>query len=241
MKQISPWLVANWKMNGDASRVRSWAFAVNAALARHPRPPQVVFCPPALYLADAAAALPPNAQLRLGAQNCHAASKGAHTGEVSAAMLVDVGCGYVILGHSERRAAGEGDAEVLAKAQASMAVGLMPIICVGEPLSAYEAQQTNAVLDGQLALLKTLPLGSYLIAYEPIWAIGSSRTPQMAEINAVHGYIKSVLGSGVAVLYGGSVNVGNVGEILVQPQVAGVLIGGASLEIESMGAIIAAA
>ena len=225
-------------MNGDARRVRAWAFAVNAALAKHNASVNMVFCPPAVYMADAVAALPPNAQLAFGAQNCHAATKGPHTGEISAAMLLDAGADYVIVGHSERRAAGEVDADVLAKATAALTAGLMPIICVGESFAAYEKKQTNTVLDSQLLLLRDLPRGGYLVAYEPIWAIGSSRTPSMAEINTAHTHIKSVLGSETAVLYGGSVNAANAGEILAQSQVAGALIGGASLEIESMCAII---
>lgn len=241
MTQTPTWLIANWKMNGDAPRVRSWAFAVNAALGAHSAHVKVVFCPPAVYITDAMAALPPNAQLALGAQNCHAASKGAHTGELSASMLLDAGCDYVILGHSERRAAGETDDQVHAKALTAMAAGLMPVICVGESLAEYEQKRTNAVLNAQLSLLKDLPRGGYLIAYEPIWAIGSGRTPSMTEINAAHSHIKSVLGSETAVLYGGSVNAANAGEILAQSQVAGALIGGASLEIESMCAMITSA
>ena len=241
MTRTPTWLIANWKMNGDAARTRAWAFTLNTALAKSDAKVKLVLCPPLVYLADALSALPPNAQLSLGAQNCHAASKGAHTGEISAAMLLDAGCDYVIVGHSERRATGETDVDVLAKARAAIEVGVMPIICVGESREAYEQQQTNQVLDGQLEPLKALPRGGYVIAYEPIWAIGSSKTPSMDEINAAHSHIKSVLGSETAVLYGGSVNAGNAGEILAQSQVSGALIGGASLEIESMCSILASA
>jgi len=235
------WLIANWKMNGDTRSVRAWVFAVNAALAKRNAAVKVVLCPPSLYITDGVAALPPNAQLALGAQNCHAATKGPYTGEISSAMLMDAGADYVIVGHSERRATGDADADVLAKATAAITAGLMPIICVGESFAAYEKKQTHMVLDDQLELLKSLPRGGYLIAYEPIWAIGTSRTPSMAEINAAHSHIKSVLGSETAVLYGGSVNAVNAGEILAQLQVSGALIGGASLEIESMCAMIASA
>lgn len=227
------WLIANWKMNGDAARVRAYAFAVNAALADLPASVACVFCPPMPYMSAARDALPQNARLAIGAQNCHEAAKGAFTGEVSASMLADAGAAFVILGHSERRAAGETDAEVLAKAQAALAAGLTPVICVGESRADYDTKRTNAVLDGQLASLKALAQGSYLIAYEPIWAIGSSLTPQMAEISAAHRHIKTVLGSSASVLYGGSVNAGNVAQILALPEVAGALVGGASLEIES--------
>ena len=238
--QSSPtWLVANWKMNGDAASVRAWAYAVNAALAGLDTPVRGVFCPPTAYLAAAAAALPLNAQLQLGAQNCHSEKSGAFTGETSAYMLKDMECGYVIVGHSERRAAGETDEQVLAKAKAAITAGLIPIICVGESRAQYEQKQTNQALDGQLALLKQLPAASYLIAYEPIWAIGSSKTPEMLEIAAAHSHIKTVLGSATSVLYGGSVNAGNAGEILRLPEVAGALIGGASLSIKTMCAMIA--
>ncbi|MFZ4541149.1 MAG: triose-phosphate isomerase [Rickettsiales bacterium] len=235
------WLIANWKMNGDGPSVRAWAFAIDMALADHTNTVRAVFCPPVIFMADARAALPGNAQLKLGAQNCHEQTKGAFTGELSAAMLMDAGCDFSILGHSERRALGETDEQVLAKAKSALAVGLMPIICIGESLEAYEKKQTNSALDTQLAPLTQLPRGGYLIAYEPIWAIGTSRTPTMVEINAAHSHIKSVLGSSVGVLYGGSVNAGNAEEILAQTLVSGALIGGASLEIESMRAILASA
>lgn len=228
------WLIANWKMNGDAARVRGYAFAINEALADLPASVACVFCPPMPYLPHARYSLPGNARLGLGAQNCHEAEKGAFTGEVSAAMLADSGAKFVILGHSECRAAGETDTQVLAKAQAALAAGLTPIICVGESRADYEAKRTNAVLDGQLTPLKALAQSSYLIAYEPIWAIGSSVTPQMAEISAAHSHIKTMLGSSASVLYGGSVNAGNIAQILALPEVAGALVGGASLEIESM-------
>lgn len=227
-------------MNGDAARVREFAHGVNAQLAKMPSSIRAVFCPPMPYLSIAGGALPGNARLKLGAQNCHAEKQGAHTGEVSAPMLADVGCHYVIIGHSERRAEGETDAQVLAKAQAALAAGLIPVICVGEPQEVYDKKQTNDWLSGQLKGLKSLGGGTYLIAYEPIWAIGSGKTPTTAEISAAHCHIKSTLGSETAVLYGGSVNPGNAGEILVLPEVAGALIGGASLEISSMNAIIAA-
>ncbi len=239
MKSTPTWLVANWKMNGDTARTQAFAHAVNAQLAKAPSWLHGVFCPPFPYLPIAAVALPGNARLHLGAQNCHAHEKGAHTGEVSAPMLAEIGCQYVILGHSERRATGETDADVLAKAEAAIAAGLWPIICVGESRETYDKKQTNAWLDRQLATLKTLPTGRYLIAYEPIWAIGSGKTPTTVEIQAAHNHIKSALGSATSVLYGGSVNPANIGEILGLSGVAGALIGGASLEIESMNAMIA--
>ena len=241
MKSATTWLVANWKMNGAAEHAREYAYAVNAALSALPAQVVGVFCPPIPYIAAALEALPYNARLHLGAQNCHAAVKGAHTGEVSAGMLKDVGCRYVIIGHSERRAEGETDEQVLAKAEAALAQGLTPIICIGESLAAYEKGETKTVLDIQLKPLARLPLRDILIAYEPIWAIGTGKTPSLQEISATHSHIKSVLGSEAAVLYGGSVNTGNARDILRLPEVSGALIGGASLQSASMNEILSAA
>lgn len=235
------WLIANWKMNGDASRVRSWAFAINQTLAASNHAVVVVFCPPSLYLDDAHAALTINASLTLGAQNCHHESKGAFTGEISASMLAEKHCRFVIVGHSECRSRGDCDVAVTGKAKAAIAAGLTPIICIGESLAEYKAKQTLATLSAQLAALEALPTGGFLVAYEPIWAIGTNHTPSTQEIRAAHSHIKSVLGSNVHVLYGGSVNPSNASEILALPEVAGALIGGASLEIETMRALILSA
>ncbi len=231
-------LIANWKMHGRAAEVRQYAHAVNAALWDAPPALSAVFCPPALYVAEARSALPHNARLGLGAQYCHAEAKGAFTGEISAAMLADCGARYVILGHSERRAMGEGDAAIRAQAEAALAAGLSPVLCVGESRAAYEAGETLAVLAKQVNYFQGLTLDRCRIAYEPIWAIGSSQTPKMTEITAAHQAIKSVLGSGVSVLYGGSVNPGNAEEILRLNDVGGALIGGASLTVESMCALL---
>ncbi len=241
MKPHTTWLIANWKMNGTAAEVRDYAQAVEQALVAAPHTLACVYCPPTPYLSQAASALPTTARLKLGGQTCHAASKGAFTGEVSAAMLKDVGCTAVIVGHSERRAAGETDAAVLGNARAAVDAGLMPIICVGESLAEYEAGNTAAVLASQLRSLAELANGSYIIAYEPVWAIGSGKTPTCGEIEAAHATIKTVLGSQTSVLYGGSVNAGNVREILDSSGVSGVLIGSASLSISGMQNIIIAA
>jgi triosephosphate isomerase len=234
MEHAPTWLIANWKMNGSAARVQAWATAIERDSAKLPKHISCVLCPPFPYLSMATA----SGHLQWGAQNAHAASSGAYTGEVAAAMLAEIGCRYVIVGHSERRAAGESDADALAKAKAVVAAGMLPVICVGESRAAYEENRTAQVLDGQLLQLSALAQGSYLIAYEPIWAIGSQQTPQMVEIQAAHRHIKSVLGSATPVLYGGSVNASNLQQILGLPEVSGGLIGGASLEIESMRAMI---
>lgn len=228
-------------MNGSAARARGWAAGVEAVLSANASSVKLVFCPPVPCLPAAKAALAASACLQLGAQNCHEAVSGPYTGEISAQMLKDSGCTYVILGHSERRNMGESNERVLAKAQAAIEAGLMPIICIGESRVAYEAKQTNTILDEQLLLLRALPQGSYLIAYEPIWAIGTKQTPQMPEISAAHSHIKSVLGSSTSVLYGGSVNAVNIEQILSLAEVSGALIGGASLEIESMLAMLTSA
>lgn len=232
------WLIANWKMNGNAARVRDWAYRVNQSLAARPSGLTVVYCPPSVYLGDAREASRPSGQLKLGAQDCHQEKSGAYTGGISAAMLADKGCAYVIVGHSECRSGGDCDARVLAKAEAALAAGLCPIICVGESRAQYEAKETLAALDVQLMPLKALPVGGALIAYEPVWAIGSNRTPTTAEITAAHSHIKTTLGSSVDVLYGGSVNPDNAREILALPTVQGALVGGASLEVEPMRALM---
>lgn len=236
-----PILIANWKMHGSRSSVAEYAFAVNTALEMAPVEVEVVFCPSFPYLAAAKASLPQNARLKLGAQNCHAEKEGAFTGEVAASMVRDWGCEYVILGHSERRAMGETDADVLAKAKATIAAGLTPVLCVGEGEKDYEKSHTIKVLDGQVSGFKKLPEGSYCVAYEPIWAIGSGKTPKTSEIAAAHQHIKSALGSGTPVLYGGSVKLANLKEILKTEGVDGALIGGASLKSEDMKAMIAMA
>lgn len=234
-------LIANWKMHGTRAKVRAYAYAVNAALASSPAGLKVVFCPPALYLESAELSLPLNTQLALGAQNCHAQAEGAFTGEMSAAMLAEIGVEYVILGHSERRTLqGETDQLVFEKAQAVAAQGLIPVVCIGESAEEYAANKTADILAKQLQSFKQSPVTKLIIAYEPIWAIGTGKTPNSTEIAAAHGQIKSLLGSATPVLYGGSVKPANIAEILAIDGVDGALIGGASLEVESMRAMIAA-
>lgn len=236
------WLVANWKMHGARARAADYAYHINAALASAPVGLHAVFCPPALFLDACARALPANARLALGAQDCHEAGEGAFTGEISAAMLAESGARYVIVGHSERRAQGnEPCARVRAKAQAACAAGLKPIICIGETQAEYEAGQTAAVLARQMTAVQPLPPGAYLVAYEPVWAIGSGKTPTPREIERAHAQVKSALGSAVDVLYGGSVKPTNIREILACDGVSGALIGGAGLTQEGMQAMIGAA
>jgi len=236
----------NWKMNGTTAALAE----VSALLAAHPAPAcEMLLCPPATLIAQMAAAAR-GSVLRVGGQDCHARAAGAHTGDISAPMLVDAGASHVILGHSERRADHfESDAMVRAKAEAALTAGLVAVICVGESEAQHDDGQTLAVIGAQLA--GSVPDGAsaanLVIAYEPIWAIGSGRTPTLAEIEQVHGAIRARLtarfgtaATGIRLLYGGSVKPSNAAEIFAVPEVNGALVGGASLKAADFGAIVAA-
>ena len=176
----------------------------------------------------------------LGGQDCHAQESGAHTGEVSAEMLADAGASHVIVGHSERRADhAESDAVVRAKAEAARRAGLTPIVCVGETREEREAGRAEAVVRGQLE--GSLPDGGFVVAYEPVWAIGTGLTPTTDDIDAMHNAIRDAVGGGMPILYGGSMKPGNASEILAVPEVGGGLIGGASLKAADLLAIVDAA
>ena len=236
----------NWKMNG----INASLSEVAALLKAHPAPAcEMLLCPPSPLLsrmADLAA----GTQLKLGGQDCHAETSGAFTGDISAEMLADAGATHVILGHSERRAMhGETDAVVLVKAQAAIAADLIAIICVGETERQRDAGATLDVI-GAL-LLSSLPAeatsANVVIAYEPVWAIGTGRTPTLPEIADVHLFLRSRLTArmgadalDVRLLYGGSVKPSNAAEIFALPNVDGALVGGASLKAIDFGAIVAA-
>lgn len=236
----------NWKMNGTNASLSE----VAALLKAHPNPAcEMLLCPPSPLLTrmhDLAA----GTQLRLGGQDCHAEASGAFTGDVSASMLADAGASHVILGHSERRALhGETDALVLAKAEAAHAAGLIAIICVGETERQRDAGATLDVIGAQL--LGSLPAnateGNTVIAYEPVWAIGTGRTPTLAEIADVHLFLRARLTArmgadamSVRLLYGGSVKPSNATEIFAVANVDGALVGGASLKAADFGAIVEA-
>jgi triosephosphate isomerase len=235
----------NWKMNGLSAHLPE----VTALIAAHPAPRcDVLLCPPATLLAPMARAAA--GRIALGGQDCHPKPQGAHTGDVSAAMLADAGARYVILGHSERRADhGETDALVRAKAEAAWAAGLTAIVCIGETEAQRDAGQTLAVIAEQLS--GSVPggatPGNTVIAYEPVWAIGTGRTPTLPEIAQVHADLRARLTArlgpaavGIRLLYGGSVKPGNAAEIFALPHVDGALVGGASLKATDFGAIIAA-
>ena len=242
MKTKQTWLIANWKMHGTRASVREFAYEINSTLAAIPSHVQAVFCPPSIYLDAAHGALPQNAQLQVGAQDCHAASSGAFTGGTAAAMVKDTGAAFVIIGHSERRAQHqESDALIAEKVKAARAVGLTPILCIGESLAEYEAGKTADILRAQLNAFTIEDAKTMLVAYEPVWAIGTGKTPTCKEIDAAHRVIKSVLGSTAAILYGGSVKPANIAEIIAIESVSGVLIGGASLQVADMQAMMQAA
>lgn len=233
-------IVGNWKMNGLAASLDEIAAM---AAARD----DLWVAPPFTLVAGAVTAS--LERVRIGGQDCHAKASGAHTGCVSAAMLADLGAGFVIVGHSERRADnGETDANVRAKALAGRAAGLDVIVCVGETEVQRDAGQVEAVVGQQLA--GSLPDNSegLIVAYEPVWAIGTGRTPTPADVAAVHGFIRRQLvarfgdaGQGVRILYGGSVKPENAALLLGQPDVGGALVGGASLTAASLVAIAASA
>ncbi|MFN3641827.1 MAG: triose-phosphate isomerase [Gemmobacter sp.] len=235
----------NWKMNGTGA-----ALAEVTALLSEPLPADVtvLLCPPATLLHRMAGLAA--GRIALGGQDCHAKAAGAHTGDIAAAMLADAGASHVILGHSERRSDhGETDAVVAAKARAALAAGLVPVICLGETLAEREAGETLAVVARQLA--GSLPDGAHpdriVIAYEPVWAIGTGRTPTEAQIAEVHAALRRALvgrfGPGAAetaLLYGGSVKPANAAAIFALPEVDGALVGGASLTAAEFRPIIAA-
>lgn len=246
-------IVGNWKMNLDSARVEDLLEHLHADESS----PEVVVCPPFPYLLKAKGALHlqmakgvmPETSILVGAQNCHSAESGAHTGDVSAAMLVDVGCEYVILGHSERRQGHHETSYMISdKAIAATNHGLKVIICIGETEAENAEGSTQHVLRTQLE--ESIPDGmsayNMVIAYEPIWAIGTGRTAGEDDITKTHAFIRKALdglcvdANSVRILYGGSVNAKNAKSILALPNVDGVLVGGASLKAEDFNKIIQA-
>jgi triosephosphate isomerase len=242
-------IAGNWKMNMRRSTSAALANGVVEAVGEEPAV-DVVLCPPFVYLslvADAVAGTP----VGLGAQNLYAAEDGAYTGEVNAGMLTDVGCRYVILGHSERRALmGESDQQVSEKLHRALAGNLIPIVCVGETLADREAGRTEKVVEtqvrGSLAGLDEVRAASIVLAYEPVWAIGTGKTATPEQAEEVHAFIRKLLGeifspevaNQIRIQYGGSVKPGNAKELLGQPNIDGALVGGASLKTEDFVGII---
>ncbi|MBB5520056.1 triose-phosphate isomerase [Amphiplicatus metriothermophilus] len=237
---MKPLIAGNWKMNGLAASLLEVEKLGGLMGGRAPADRDVLICPPATLLA-ALAARAGAYGVFAGGQDCHPAPSGAHTGDISAEMLADAGARFVIVGHSERRADhGETDALARAKAEAALRAGLTPIVCVGETRAQREAGEAEAVVARQLA--GSLPqTGVFVVAYEPVWAIGTGLTPTLEDIGAMHAFIRDRAGPEARILYGGSVKPANAAGILAVANVNGALVGGASLKAEDFHAIIAAA
>jgi triosephosphate isomerase len=245
-----PLIAGNWKMNGLRADALALAQAVATGVKQGGwKDREVLVCPPATLVMAVAEAVK-GSGLLVGGEDCHAKANGAHTGDISAEMLKDAGASHVIVGHSERRSDhAETDAVVRAKAEAAWRAGLLPIVCIGETLAEREAGKTLAVLEAQLK--GSVPAGStaakLVVAYEPVWAIGTGKTPTTAEVAAAHAHIRKVLGvlmaeaAGVRLLYGGSVKGSNAAELLAVADVDGALIGGAALKADEFLAIAKAA
>jgi len=242
-----PYIVGNWKMNGSRAMLAE-ARAIDRAASRFPGV-QVALAPPFTLVQALREAVQ---DIGVGGQDCHVEVSGAFTGDISAAMLADAGADFTIVGHSERRAMhGESDAIVRAKAETALAAGLGVILCVGETEAQRDSGQAEAVVCGQLDGSLPQSEGAALklsVAYEPVWAIGTGRVPSVDDVGAMHRAIRAKLtevygeaAAGVRILYGGSVNAGNAVELLTADEVAGALVGGASLTAESFTAIIGAA
>ena len=234
-------------MNGRKADAVALAAAVAGASSSAAA--EILVCPPFVHLVSVAEALSGSA-VQVGAQDCHAAAAGAHTGDVAAEMLADIGCRYAIVGHSERRANHrESDADVQAKVVAAWRAGLCAIACVGETLAERDAGTTLDVVARQLAgsLPDRATAANLVVAYEPVWAIGTGRTPTVAQVAEVHAAIRAALvarfteGGAMRILYGGSVNDKNAAELMAVANVDGALVGGASLKPEAFAAIVAAA
>jgi triosephosphate isomerase len=243
-------VAGNWKMHGSRAESAALLDAVIGGL--NADAVSCVVCPPFVYLQEAWRVLR-GGPVALGAQDVCAEAQGAYTGEVSAAMLKDVGCEYVLVGHSERRALyGEDDQLVARKYAAALGKGLIPILCVGEQLAEREAALSTQVVGRQLAAVVNLcgvqALGGGVLAYEPVWAIGTGRTASPEQAQQIHAFLREQVGlqdakiaSELRILYGGSVKAGNARELFTMPDVDGGLIGGASLKSDEFLAIVAAA
>lgn len=244
-----PFIAGNWKMHKTIREAVDFAQHLVVVCGQSSER-EVVVAPPFTALSAVAEALRGSA-IHLSAQNLHDKPAGAYTGEVSVKMLVDAGCEYVIVGHSERRALfGETNDFINRKIESAISLGLRPIFCIGETLEERDKEQTCAVVKRQikegLNNLTTDDITHVVIAYEPVWAIGTGRTATPEQAQGVHAYIREIIGriygehssGNIAIIYGGSVNPGNIGGLMAQPDVDGALVGGASLDIESFIRII---
>ncbi|KAF0810032.1 Triose-phosphate isomerase [Alcanivorax sp. S71-1-4] len=245
----TPLIAGNWKMHGRLTMARELASTVAQGA---PAGIDVLLCPPFPYLAPVAVTLQ-GSHVHLGAQNLATEAEGAYTGEVSGDMLADLQCGFVLVGHSERRTLyGETDDVVAVKFQRAQAAGLTPVLCIGETLAEREAGDTEAVIARQLdAVLAQAGVGALkqaVLAYEPVWAIGTGLTATPAQAQAVHRFIRArieardgQIAAGLRILYGGSVKADNAASLLAETDIDGGLIGGASLDADSFLAICQAA
>ncbi len=241
-------VAGNWKMNLDHDAAVGLAAEIVRATAEDAAEVGVAVCPPAVWL-DAVAERLRESEVRLGAQNVHPSDAGAFTGEVAPSMLVDLDVEYVIVGHSERRQLfGETSAFVAQKVRAAQAAELAPILCVGETLDERESGDAEAIVLAQLAAsLDGVESADLVVAYEPVWAIGTGRTASPEQAQAMHAAIRAALGGrfeegeDIEILYGGSVKPSNAAELFAQDDLDGALVGGASLEAASFAAIVAAA
>jgi len=253
-----PLIAANWKLNGDLALCRQFAetFVKPAvvdkaeSVARR-QEPEILVCPPAVYLAPLAAMISANANLVSGAQNVATESDGAYTGEIAASMLAEVGATYCIVGHSERRALfGETDEDVLIKCKALAGANIIPVLCIGEQLAVREEGCEEEYVAGQLkAVLSNwsgVKAASLVLAYEPVWAIGTGMSATPEQVQQMHSAIRKLAGEylesdELRILYGGSVKASNAAELLALDDVDGALVGGASLLVEEFGQIVSAA
>ena len=246
-------VVGNWKMHGSRASVEELlGHLVTGVVAQQvgESPAAAAVCPTYVHLSQAIG-LCTGSSIAVGAQDCSHMQSGAYTGEIAAQMLVDMGCQWVILGHSERRQYhGESDELIAAKLTAAVAAGIRPILCVGESREQREAGEAEAVVAGQLlgALAGQASLAELVVAYEPVWAIGTGLTASPQQAQDMHAFIRGCLGdvagveaAATRVLYGGSVKAGNAAELFSQPDIDGALVGGAALVAEDFLAIIDAA
>lgn len=244
---VRPLIAGNWKMNGLAKESAAELSAlVSNAKSQNEVGCDILICPPALLVSEMAS-LSEGSAVSIGAQDCHANEKGAHTGDISAEMIADAGGSYCIVGHSERRTDHEeSNADVKAKAEAALRAGLIAIVCVGETLEERESGKTLALISDQVK--NSLPDGATaantVIAYEPVWAIGTGMVPATSDVDEVHNHIRNDLkglmedADGVRLLYGGSVKGSNAAELMAVENVNGALVGGASLKAEDFWPIV---
>src|ERR1700735_5194192 len=243
---IRPLIAGNWKMNGLKASMAEFE-AMLAGASEVADRADLLVCPPATLITDFADKARGSKVLAIGGQDCHSQPSGAHTGDISAEMLADAGASAVIVGHSERRADhGESDMLVRQKAEAAWRAGLTAIVCIGETQQQRDAGQTLEICRGQLAgsLPDAARAGNLVVAYEPVWAIGTGLTPTVGDVEQIHSFIRGVLpvrfndeGKRIRILYGGSVKPSNAAELMAVANVNGALIGGASLKASDFLAI----